>query len=117
LTLTRDLAGIVTLIGVPGRDTSITLDLPRYFDLGGSLRVSWYGDCPGSGQRAAGSGVDVADVPCTLLPAPCSHHLRQAIADASTPGARATNIRISPTEGSEQPRIYLPGALSPAVVR
>ena len=41
----RDLAGIVTLIGVPGRDTSITLELPRYFDLGGSLRVSWYGDC------------------------------------------------------------------------
>ena len=43
--MTRDLAGIVTLIGVPGRDTSITLDLPRYFDLGGSLRVSWFGDC------------------------------------------------------------------------
>lgn len=41
----RDLAGIVTLIGVPGRDSTITLDLPRYFDLGGSLRVSWYGDC------------------------------------------------------------------------
>jgi S-(hydroxymethyl)mycothiol dehydrogenase len=41
----RDLAGIATLIGVPGRDASITLDLPRYFDLGGSLRVSWYGDC------------------------------------------------------------------------
>ena len=41
----RDLAGIATLIGVPGRDAKITLDLPRYFDLGGSLRVSWYGDC------------------------------------------------------------------------
>jgi S-(hydroxymethyl)mycothiol dehydrogenase len=41
----RDLAGIVTLIGVPGRDSSLTLELPRYFDLGGSLRVSWYGDC------------------------------------------------------------------------
>jgi S-(hydroxymethyl)mycothiol dehydrogenase len=41
----RDLAGIATLIGVPGRDSTITLDLPRYFDLGGSLRVSWYGDC------------------------------------------------------------------------
>jgi len=41
----RDLAGIATLIGVPARDSSITLDLPRYFDLGGSLRVSWYGDC------------------------------------------------------------------------
>jgi len=33
-----------TVIGVPGRGTSITLDLPRCFDLGGSLRVSWYGD-------------------------------------------------------------------------
>src|SRR5262249_32001932 len=41
----RDLAGIATLIGVPGRDATITLALPRYFDLGGSLRVSWYGDC------------------------------------------------------------------------
>src|SRR5262249_35454401 len=41
----RDLAGIATLIGVPGRDATITLELPRYFDLGGSLRVSWYGDC------------------------------------------------------------------------
>jgi S-(hydroxymethyl)mycothiol dehydrogenase len=40
----RDLAGVVTIIGVPGRGSSITLDLPRYFDLGGSLRVSWYGD-------------------------------------------------------------------------
>ncbi|MBV9898846.1 MAG: zinc-binding dehydrogenase [Chloroflexi bacterium] len=40
----RDLAGVGTVIGVPGRGTSITLDLPRYFDLGGSLRVSWYGD-------------------------------------------------------------------------
>jgi S-(hydroxymethyl)mycothiol dehydrogenase len=41
----RDLAGVATLIGVPGRDATITLELPRYFDLGGSLRVSWYGDC------------------------------------------------------------------------
>jgi S-(hydroxymethyl)mycothiol dehydrogenase len=41
----RDLAGVATLIGVPARDSRITLDLPRYFDLGGSLRVSWYGDC------------------------------------------------------------------------
>jgi S-(hydroxymethyl)mycothiol dehydrogenase len=40
----RDLAGVVTIIGVPGRGNHITLDLPRYFDLGGSLRVSWYGD-------------------------------------------------------------------------
>jgi S-(hydroxymethyl)mycothiol dehydrogenase len=41
----RDLAGVATLIGVPGRDSTITLGLPRLFDLGGSLRVSWYGDC------------------------------------------------------------------------
>jgi S-(hydroxymethyl)mycothiol dehydrogenase len=41
----RDLAGVATLIGVPGRNSTIALDLPRYFDLGGSLRVSWYGDC------------------------------------------------------------------------
>ena len=41
----RDLAGVATLIGVPGRASSIVVDLPRYFDLGGSLRVSWYGDC------------------------------------------------------------------------
>src|SRR3984893_14469248 len=41
----RDLAGVATLIGVPGRDSTIALNLPRYFDLGGSLRVSWYGDC------------------------------------------------------------------------
>ncbi|MGI9149718.1 MAG: Zn-dependent alcohol dehydrogenase [Chloroflexota bacterium] len=41
----RDLAGVATLIGVPGRGSTISLSLPRYFDLGGSLRVSWYGDC------------------------------------------------------------------------
>jgi len=41
----RDLAGVATLIGVPGRGSTLDLDLPRFFDLGGSLRVSWYGDC------------------------------------------------------------------------
>jgi S-(hydroxymethyl)mycothiol dehydrogenase len=41
----RDLAGVATLIGVPGRASTISLGLPRFFDLGGSLRVSWYGDC------------------------------------------------------------------------
>jgi S-(hydroxymethyl)mycothiol dehydrogenase len=41
----RDLAGVATLIGVPARDSTIPINLPRYFDLGGSLRVSWYGDC------------------------------------------------------------------------
>jgi hypothetical protein len=44
-------------------------------------------------------------------------HVLYAIADASTPGALATNIWITSTDGTEQPRIYLSGALSPAVVR
>ncbi len=41
----RDLAGTCTLIGVP--DPSMRMDLPmlQFFGLGGSLRVSWYGDC------------------------------------------------------------------------
>jgi S-(hydroxymethyl)mycothiol dehydrogenase len=40
----RDLAGTCTLIGVP--DPTMTMDLPmlKFFGLGGSLRVSWYGD-------------------------------------------------------------------------
>jgi S-(hydroxymethyl)mycothiol dehydrogenase len=41
----RDLAGVATLIGVPGQGSTLAVDLPRFFDLGGSLRVSWYGDC------------------------------------------------------------------------
>lgn len=41
----RDLAGVATLIGVAGKGSVIPINLPRYFDLGGSLRVSWYGDC------------------------------------------------------------------------
>jgi S-(hydroxymethyl)mycothiol dehydrogenase len=41
----RDLAGTCTLIGVP--DPTMTMELPmlQFFGLGGSLRVSWYGDC------------------------------------------------------------------------
>ena len=41
----RDLAGACTLIGVP--DPSMKMELPmlQFFGLGGSLRVSWYGDC------------------------------------------------------------------------
>ena len=41
----RDLAGTCTLIGVP--DPSMKMELPmlQFFGLGGSLRVSWYGDC------------------------------------------------------------------------
>lgn len=41
----RDLAGVATLIGVPGTGSTLPLNLPDYFGRGGSLRVSWYGDC------------------------------------------------------------------------
>lgn len=41
----RDLAGTCVLIGVPGTGPELTLPLQRFFDLGGSFRVSWYGDC------------------------------------------------------------------------
>lgn len=41
----RDLAGTCVLIGVPGPGPILELPLQSFFDLGGSLRVSWYGDC------------------------------------------------------------------------
>ena len=41
----RDLAGTCIMIGVPGPGKSLTLDLQRFFDLGGRVGVSWYGDC------------------------------------------------------------------------
>jgi S-(hydroxymethyl)mycothiol dehydrogenase len=41
----RDLAGVATLIGVPGSDAVLQLPLQNFFGMGGSLRVSWYGDC------------------------------------------------------------------------
>lgn len=41
----RDLAGTCVLIGVPGPGPTLDLPLQKFFDLGGSLRVSWYGDC------------------------------------------------------------------------
>ena len=41
----RDLAGTCVFIGVPGPGPRLNLDLQRFFDLGGALRVSWYGDC------------------------------------------------------------------------
>ena len=41
----RDLAGTCTLIGVPGPGNEMTLPLQQFFDLGGQLRVTWYGDC------------------------------------------------------------------------
>lgn len=31
--------------GDPGPGPPLSLDLQRFFDPGGSLRVSWYGDC------------------------------------------------------------------------
>jgi S-(hydroxymethyl)mycothiol dehydrogenase len=41
----RDLAGTCVFIGVPGPGPTLDLPLQQFFDLGGSLRVSWYGDC------------------------------------------------------------------------
>jgi S-(hydroxymethyl)mycothiol dehydrogenase len=41
----RDLAGTCVMIGVHGNAAALELPLQRYFGLGGSLRVSWYGDC------------------------------------------------------------------------
>jgi S-(hydroxymethyl)mycothiol dehydrogenase len=41
----RGHAGITTLIGVPGPGPVLNLPMQQFFDSGGSLRVSWYGDC------------------------------------------------------------------------
>jgi S-(hydroxymethyl)mycothiol dehydrogenase len=41
----RDLAGTCVLIGVPGPGPTLDLPLQKFFDLGGHLCVSWYGDC------------------------------------------------------------------------
>jgi S-(hydroxymethyl)mycothiol dehydrogenase len=41
----RDLAGTCVVIGVAGRSETFELPIARYFDLGGSLKISWYGDC------------------------------------------------------------------------
>ncbi|MCB0173381.1 MAG: zinc-binding dehydrogenase [Anaerolineae bacterium] len=41
----RDLAGTCVLIGVPGPGPRLNLELQQFFDLGGSLTVSWYGNC------------------------------------------------------------------------
>ncbi|MCC6312989.1 MAG: Zn-dependent alcohol dehydrogenase [Thermomicrobiales bacterium] len=44
--LSRDLAGTCVMIGVAGPTATLDqLPLGKFFDLGGSLRVSWYGDC------------------------------------------------------------------------
>jgi S-(hydroxymethyl)mycothiol dehydrogenase len=41
----RDLAGTCVFIGVPGPGPRLDLDMQRFFDLGGYVRPSWYGDC------------------------------------------------------------------------
>ncbi|HEU0166461.1 MAG TPA: zinc-binding dehydrogenase [Chloroflexota bacterium] len=41
----RDLAGVCTLIGVPNTGVRVDLPMDDVFSRGGSLRVSWYGDC------------------------------------------------------------------------
>ena len=41
----RDLAGVCTLIGVPNTGVKVELPMDEVFSRGGSLRVSWYGDC------------------------------------------------------------------------
>jgi S-(hydroxymethyl)mycothiol dehydrogenase len=40
----RDLAGTHVQIGVFGRDATAQLPLARFFDLGGTIHVGWYGD-------------------------------------------------------------------------
>jgi S-(hydroxymethyl)mycothiol dehydrogenase len=41
----RDLAGRVVLVGVPGPDMQISLPLLEMFGRGGAIKSSWYGDC------------------------------------------------------------------------
>jgi S-(hydroxymethyl)mycothiol dehydrogenase len=41
----RDLAGRCVIIGVADQQASLDLPVAKFFDLGGSLRISWYGDC------------------------------------------------------------------------
>jgi S-(hydroxymethyl)mycothiol dehydrogenase len=41
----RDLAGTCVVIGVADQQATLDLPIAKFFDIGGSLRVSWYGDC------------------------------------------------------------------------
>ena len=41
----RDLAGVMVVIGMHPPEATYTLPLQRFFGQGGSMRVSWYGDC------------------------------------------------------------------------
>ena len=44
--LSRDLAGVCTVVGVAGpASTMEQVPLGQLYDLGGSIRFSWYGDC------------------------------------------------------------------------
>ncbi len=43
--LCRDLAGTMVQIGVFPKGSTAEIPLPQFFDLGGSIRVGWYGDC------------------------------------------------------------------------
>jgi S-(hydroxymethyl)mycothiol dehydrogenase len=42
----RDLAGTCVIVGVCGPGATLEeLNIGKFFDLGGNLRISWYGDC------------------------------------------------------------------------
>ncbi len=41
----RDLAGTCVIIGVAGQEAKLDLPFAKFFDLGGALKISWYGDC------------------------------------------------------------------------
>ncbi len=41
----RDLAGTCVIVGVADQQAKLDLPIAKFFDIGGSLRVSWYGDC------------------------------------------------------------------------
>jgi S-(hydroxymethyl)mycothiol dehydrogenase len=41
----RDLAGVMVMVGMQSPRATYSLPLQRLFGQGGSIRVSWYGDC------------------------------------------------------------------------
>jgi S-(hydroxymethyl)mycothiol dehydrogenase len=41
----RDLAGTCVIIGVADQKATIELPIAKFFDVGGTVRTSWYGDC------------------------------------------------------------------------
>ena len=41
----RDLGGRCVIVGVADRSAHVDLPVARFFDLGGSVKISWYGDC------------------------------------------------------------------------